>query len=37
MKVREREIGKEESQYKAVLSSCPLHQANELKIRNENC
>lgn len=26
----EREIGKGESQYKDVLSSCPLQQANEL-------
>lgn len=33
-KVREGETGKGESQYKDVLSSCPLLQTNELKVRN---
>ena len=36
IKVREGETGKGESQYKDVLSSCPLLQTNELKVRNTN-
>lgn len=35
-KIREKEIKKGESQYKDVLSSCPLLPVNELNIGNTN-